>query len=185
MRYDLSEPGIGIQYQSKQQLFKKAQIFSSISGRPATIKGRFMMTTTQKVSIDHKKCVGCKACSKVCPINLFTFYDEDEIRTFTFGTLCSENCSLCEKVCTGKAIKLTSTAKKEKTKFYQFEFPRLRCTTCNKAFTTKKMAEKVNLSLSARLKELKPTWIKLCPECKLQKEAVQIVGTKAELHSVP
>jgi len=140
------------------------------------------MITAQNVRIDHEKCMGCKACANACPISVFRFQDEGGVRTFSFETVCSEDCRLCENTCSANAIKLAPGADKESMQIVKFDFLMIHCSSCLKIFDTQRMAEKVHRSLSKRLKDLKPDWVTLCPDCKKQREVVKIVGNKAEYH---
>lgn len=141
------------------------------------------MTAIQNIIIDREKCVGCKACSYACAANLFTFNDKDGVRTFRYASLCFEDGTVYEKVCTTNAIKITPQKDKKEIQYYQFIFPMVHCSSCGTYFATQKMANKVKLSLSEKLKDLNLEWITLCPGCKLQKEAELLVGAKPELLS--
>lgn len=137
---------------------------------------------TQNVVIDHEKCMGCKACMDVCPIDFFSFHDKDGIRTFSYGTECAEDCRLCENTCAVDAINLTFDSDQESTARNKLDFLMVNCRGCQEFYETQRMAEKVYRSLSEKVHDLRPDWITLCPDCKQIKEAEQIVGKQAELH---
>ena len=68
--------------------------------------------------VDRAKCVGCKACSKVCPRNLITFVDYDKLTAIPCNSHakgavtvrgCSQGCigcGLCKKICPEQAISI-------------------------------------------------------------------------------
>ena len=56
------------------------------------------MSALQRLNIDLKACIGCQACTNVCPAALIGFNDEGTNRVFKFAETCTEDCTRCVDV---------------------------------------------------------------------------------------
>lgn len=53
--------------------------------------------------IENKKCIGCKTCVNVCPVQVFSFDDNKNIAIVKSPDKCI-GCKMCEAQCPTKAI---------------------------------------------------------------------------------
>lgn len=134
------------------------------------------MSTIRKIKVDPDKCVGCQACTNVCPAALIRFSDDDSDRVFTFAETCSEVCTRCADACSEKAITL-APAKKASEKFFTAKFPLAHCASCEMPYTTQKMVAKLRVSIPALLIPEGKDWLNICLACR-QKGAAENISER-------
>jgi NAD-dependent dihydropyrimidine dehydrogenase PreA subunit len=61
------------------------------------------------VKIDYRRCIGCKKCYDLCPLDVFTWDDEIEMPRFTYQEECW-HCGVCWVECPKRAIDITYPA---------------------------------------------------------------------------
>ena len=128
------------------------------------------MSATRKLNVDPDRCIGCQACTNVCPADLIRFSEDDSHRVFTFAQTCSEDCTRCVDACSETAIKLAPAAKARKT-FFKATFPLAHCADCETPYATEKMVAKLRFSIPALLVPSGVDWLKTCPSCRQKWEA--------------
>jgi ferredoxin len=119
--------------------------------------------------VDLDKCIGCWACTHVCPADLITFADNDGQRTLRFARICSEDCIRCAEVCPEGAITLApATEIALEDEYLTATFDLLRCQQCETPFTTERIIKKlltvIPLEFQNDAAEL--SWVGLCPVCR-------------------
>lgn len=136
--------------------------------------------------LDRDKCIGCEACTNVCPAGLITLADEGPQRTLRLATECKEACTRCADACSERAIALTPAPRARAAQKYQTAaFDLLPCQGCGAFFTSRRLAEKLLVAvpkeLGATRKEL--GWLGLCPGCRQISEAGELLLTRSGGHS--
>ena len=135
------------------------------------------MKTIQQLVVSKDKCIGCKACTSMCPAAMITLSDENEVRTIRFPITCAEDCERCAKVCSESAIKLKPAAESSE-EIFTLDFSLIACEECGAPYSTEPMIEKVRLSLLTALEPVQPFWMNSCTCCRQKNTAVQEVGKK-------
>ncbi len=128
------------------------------------------MSAIRKLNIDKDKCIGCQACTNICPEAYITFTDHESVRTFQFAKTCAAECNRCEEVCSEKAISLAPAAEASGESL-NIELPLFKCTGCGASYATEKMMDKTRSSLVAILGEDACSWTSMCPACRQASEA--------------
>lgn len=131
------------------------------------------MSAARRLDIDLNACIGCQACTNVCPAALIGFKDEKTERVFKFAATCSEDCSRCAEACSENAITLSPKNIAPK-KPLTARFPLARCTGCGSAFVTVKMLDKLKATIPALLVPQDMDWLSACPDCRQKHEAENI-----------
>jgi Pyruvate/2-oxoacid:ferredoxin oxidoreductase delta subunit len=131
------------------------------------------MSAVRKLGVDTEKCIGCQACTNVCPAKLISFSDGEVERTLQFTVTCTEECTKCEDACSEKALALVQVDKAiEGT--YSIKFPLACCADCGTPYATKQMMNKLYDSIPALLDD--QDWLNTCPVCRQTAEAKNIAS---------
>ena len=133
------------------------------------------MGATRKIEVDTSACIGCQACTHVCPANLISFRDGDKERTLLFAQTCAEDCTRCSEACPEKAITLVTT-KQTVDGLNTAKFPLKQCTLCGTFYATEPMVKKLAASIPALLISGEQNWLTMCLECRRAVEAKQVFG---------
>ena len=128
------------------------------------------MTAIRKLNVDTDRCIGCQACTNVCPADLIRFSEDESDRVFTFAETCSEDCTRCADACSETAIKLAPVTKASK-KFFTAKFPLAHCANCETPYATEMMVAKLRFSIPALLVPEGVDWLKTCLSCRQKEEA--------------
>jgi ferredoxin len=131
------------------------------------------MSALRKLVVDLNMCIGCQACTNICPAALIRFSDDGADRIFKFAETCSEDCTRCADACSETAITLSPATRASK-KFFTVAFPLARCTNCDTPYTTEKMANKLKSSIPTLLVPEGIDWINTCLDCRQKTEAKNI-----------
>ena len=59
--------------------------------------------------VDYKKCIGCKICYDLCPLDVYTWDDEKDMPVVTYWDECW-HCGICWMDCPKRAIDVTYPA---------------------------------------------------------------------------
>jgi len=110
---------------------------------------------------DKDKCIGCAACSNVCP-NHFTTREDGLVRTIRWSK-CTEECDLCVEFCPEKALSLVPEC--DETEIVH-EF--VRCKTCGRGFATERMMDRIASTVPPHLliDSSGLNWLEICPDCR-------------------
>ena len=111
------------------------------------------MSAVQKLDIDMEKCIGCQACTNVCPAKRITFTDKKAERVLQFAMTCGEECTKCADACSEAAITLLPADQAIEDTF-SARFPLARCTDCGSPGATEKMMAKLNAAIPSDKKLL-------------------------------
>lgn len=127
------------------------------------------------IKVDSGKCLGCQACSNVCPSQNIVLLQSADSRTIHWKR-CKEECDLCVEFCPAKA--LTLVPYDELVPEPEISFELLACGTCGSRYATLPMLLRVEASLPPGLQKdadgLK--WIWVCPQCRRDIEAEKAAG---------
>jgi len=133
------------------------------------------MRAARKIEVDTNVCIGCQACTHICPVNLISFRDDEKERVLQFPQTCEEDCSRCADACSEKAIKLVKTDQAFEG-IYAVKFPLKQCTHCGTSYATEPMVKKLAASIPALLVSDQRDWLTMCLECRRAAEAKQLSG---------
>lgn len=129
-----------------------------------------------RVEIDIDKCIGCGACAVACPPRLIEIRDMDGKRILEFRMGRCTYCARCAEVCPTVAITMTSdfelTTDNKADLDVSVELTMVHCGHCGKAFTTRRILNKLATEVSKEL-GMEPAdmqWLHLCPECRIASE---------------
>jgi len=131
-----------------------------------------------KIEIDPVKCVGCGACTRICPPKALTIGNEgDEIVLKYFEGRCIF-CGMCAYVCPQKAITVSKEfelATWELGDLYdEVVHTTVKCRICGKPFTTVKFVKEVEKRIDNKVPE---DLLTVCPECR-KKLTARKIGSK-------
>ena len=127
--------------------------------------------------VDLDKCIGCWACTHVCPADLITFADNDGQRTLRFARICSEDCIRCAEVCPEGAITLApATEIALEDEYLTATFDLLRCQQCDAPFTTGRIVNKLLAVIPREFQNdaAELSWVRLCPHCRQLTEGEKV-----------
>lgn len=120
-----------------------------------------------RIDIDPAKCVGCGACTRICPTKTLTLsYEGGEAVLRYFIGRCIF-CGMCAYVCPQNAITITKDfelASYDLGDLYDEVVHRtVKCSVCGKPFTTTKLVMEVKTRVNEKnMEEL----LNICPECR-------------------
>lgn len=135
------------------------------------------------IQIDAAKCLGCFACSNICP-NQFIIRDEvaGKNRAIRWSK-CKEECDICVEFCPAKA--LTLVPYNETTpEMIEVSFDLVPCEVCKKGFATEQLLKRIREIIPANLQtdSTGRSWVGICPFCRRELEAetasLQIVQSR-------
>jgi formate hydrogenlyase subunit 6/NADH:ubiquinone oxidoreductase subunit I len=127
--------------------------------------------------VDLDKCIGCWACTNVCPAELITFADEDQQRTLRFPHTCGEDCIRCAEICPVEAVALTPTTEiAPENEYLTATFDLLRCQQCDAPFTTGRILDKLLAVIPREFQSdaAELSWVRLCPHCRKLTEGEKV-----------
>ena len=133
------------------------------------------MKAVRTLEIDLNRCIGCQACTHVCPAKLISFRDHESRRTLQFAKTCTEDCNRCVEACSEAAIRLAPTDQTSK-EHLAAQFALMRCDACGNAYATEKMVDKLRASVPALLIPPDQNWLEMCLDCRRTAEAGQIAS---------
>ena len=132
------------------------------------------MSAIRELSVAVDKCIGCQACTNVCPAGLITFADDGVVRTVRFAAACAdEDCTRCADACSETAVTLSPVAEAGEG-FLSATFPLARCAECGAPFATERMVARLRDSLAASLGPDALAWADTCLPCRRAGEAGHI-----------
>ena len=132
---------------------------------------------------DKERCVGCGACSQVCPAGAISVVDEGSTRTVRVWHGHCAFCGRCEDTCPWEAVKLSrefiiAVVDKEEAED-KVELELTRCVNCGSPFITgrhlAKIIEQVEPTLTkkgASLDEYR-SLASLCPSCRARPDVLK------------
>ena len=132
------------------------------------------------VDLDIDKCIGCWACTHVCPADLITFADRDQQRTLRFARVCQEedgDCTRCADVCPEEAITLTpATEMMPEGAYLTATFDLLDCQQCGAPCTTARIVDKLLGVIPPEFQTdaTDISWVRLCPHCRQLTEGKRV-----------
>jgi ferredoxin len=118
--------------------------------------------------VDEERCIGCRACSSVCPVDLIALTDGEGERILTFPVVCGEDCQQCAQVCPEEAISLTFVKTSPPEERFDLSFDMVYCHRCGSPFITEgeMMRLKATIPQEMQTDALGRSWLELCPRCR-------------------
>ncbi len=133
-----------------------------------------------RLEVDIDKCIGCGACANACPPRLISVIELDGRRIIEFALGKCTYCARCAEVCPEQAISMSQEfelATENKSDLnITVELIMVRCEQCGRAFTTRRIVDKLSAQLPEEV-EIEPAaldWLKLCPNCRKLREGQKI-----------
>lgn len=126
----------------------------------------------KKMMLHDKKCIGCGACSIVCPAFAITISENRKHRMIHIHTASCIYCGLCVEACPEGAITLTSGNElpsfNKDMLHHELKIKIKRCEQCRKLVGTQKgilkTAKDIFFKRGVNTKEME--WINLCSSCR-------------------
>jgi formate hydrogenlyase subunit 6/NADH:ubiquinone oxidoreductase subunit I len=122
------------------------------------------------IKVDATKCLGCFACSNVCPSQNIIREETPQLRSIHWKR-CKEECDLCVEFCPAKALALVPFDEMSEEPTMSFEL--VPCKICGTRYATEPMLKRVEASLPENLQKDSSglAWIWACPVCRRDIEA--------------
>ncbi len=122
------------------------------------------------IKVDESKCLGCFACSNVCPSQNITREETAESRLIHWKR-CKEECDLCVEFCPAKALTLVPFD--ERSNEPEIILKLVSCKICGTRYATEPMLKRIEASLPQELQKDSSglAWIWVCPVCRRDIEA--------------
>jgi formate hydrogenlyase subunit 6/NADH:ubiquinone oxidoreductase subunit I len=132
-----------------------------------------MTNNRRRLLVDAESCVGCHACSTLCPAGLIVLHDTGHVRTVRFQAVCAEDCILCVEACPVQAIVLQPIAGRLPEGETELAFELERCAQCGGPMATREMLARLRTVIPEELQvdAEEQAWLDLCPPCRQQAEA--------------
>lgn len=127
------------------------------------------------IKVDLSLCLGCQACSNVCPSQNVVRTDTGDSRTIHWKR-CKEECDLCVEFCPAKALALVPYD--ESIPEPEISFELVECRVCKSPYATLPSLMKIEASLPPGLQEDASglEWIWICSQCRRDIEAENAAG---------
>jgi hydrogenase-4 component H len=145
---------------------------------PKPVKSPYLIPSAHKKIVVHsKKCIGCGACTTVCPANCIN----KKYRVLEINVANCIYCGLCGEVCPEKAIALTPgnelpSFNKEHL-CHELRIKLKRCEFCREIIGTKKGVLKTVKDLFSKrginTRELE--WVNLCSSCRRKFQSYSLI----------
>lgn len=142
----------------------------------------------QLLMIRENACIGCLACSTVCPDHRIMLRDEKDRRRVIFERVCRQpDCDRCVAACPEDALVLQPLAPGGSEQPLQLAFEWSPCRQCARPVTTAKVLAKLareappELGSAVEIGE----WLRLCPACRRRKESESLVHGSRRLFAQP
>lgn len=118
------------------------------------------------IDIDPAKCVGCGACTKICPPKALSLVIEDKTIVLRYFIGRCIFCGMCVDICPEKAIRITKEfelASDEICELYNdIEHELYTCRKCGAKFASVKLLNKIKSMVEVLPEEV----LSLCPNCR-------------------
>jgi ferredoxin len=124
------------------------------------------------IQVDANKCLGCFACSNVCPNQFITREElEGEKRTIRWSK-CKEECDICVEFCPAKALSLVPYDELTP-EVCEISFDLVPCEVCGKGFATEPLLKRIRETIPADIQKDSSgrSWVGICPFCRRELEA--------------
>ena len=127
------------------------------------------------ICVDPGKCLGCLACSNVCPSQNIVLLQSADTRTIHWKR-CKEECDLCVEFCPAKALALVPYDQSIPEPEISFELAE--CRICGSRYATMPMLMRVKASIPPGLQvdASGMEWVWICPQCRREVEAEKAAG---------
>jgi ferredoxin len=131
-----------------------------------------MVGNDRRLRVDATRCIGCRACTTVCPAGLITLTDSDHRRMVRFAAVCAEDCDRCATACPTQAIRLESAAVPAGEGTI-LDFALAACGDCGVPLAPVEMLDHLRAAIPAQVQTDAEgqDWLALCPDCRQQSEA--------------
>ena len=128
------------------------------------------------LTVDEKTCIGCRACSAVCPVDLIRLSDEDGVRRIDFPGICDEDCQECARACPEEAIDLVFGEVQPE---FVISFDLVPCQRCGAPFVTYGEMDRLGKTIPQELQTdaFGASWMTLCPRCRRSVERERAAKT--------
>lgn len=128
------------------------------------------------IEVDPNKCVGCGACTRICPPKALTLTVEGDTAILRYFVGRCIFCGMCADTCPEKAISITKEFELATGNVFDLytdiEHEVKRCSMCGKTFISKKLGDKV----SSKVSDIPLETMDLCPECRRRETVKRFVG---------
>ena len=118
-----------------------------------------------EVRLDPKKCIGCGACTIICPPNALTLHDEGDVRVIRYFVGRCIFCGMCAEVCPTNAITITKEFELASVTTEQLlrdlVHDRVKCRVCGRYFLPVKLVKTANGEVPGS-----SNYVDVCPECR-------------------
>jgi ferredoxin len=123
------------------------------------------------IQVDSNKCLGCFACSNICP-NKFITREENEIKRTIRWSKCKEECDICVEFCPAKALTLAPYSEVTP-EITEVSFDLVSCEVCGKCFATEPLLKRIRETIPQNLQvdSNGRSWVGICPFCRRELEA--------------
>ncbi len=133
--------------------------------------------------IDGDKCIGCCACTAVCPPNALSAYEDDGYRIIRIFYGRCIFCGRCADVCPENAISLTKefelTTDDPNDLNYIIKLKMVKCIICGRYFDTERHLKKVIENMKEMGLEIDTDILMRCPEHRNLNNA-SLIGLRRE-----
>lgn len=148
-------------------------IATALDIEPASLGEIEAIDTYSQITIDEKKCDGCRACESVCEYDAINFEETDGKLKFKYNVENCILCGICIENCPKDAISIKNIlnlqALASAIPITQAILQMRKCELCGKYFVPEKMVE----SLTG--KTVVPEALKYCPNCRVYISAKKLL----------
>ena len=124
------------------------------------------------IKVDVSKCLGCFACSNICPNQFITREEIGGKRRTIRWSKCKEECDICVEFCPAKALTLIPYDL-QALEVIEVSFDLIPCQVCNKGFATDELLKRIRETIPVGLQADSSgrSWVGICPVCRREMEA--------------
>ena len=141
------------------------------------MEGETISDNRRNLLVDLERCIGCLACSNICPASLIQLEDALRRRSIRFPRICEEDCTRCVEACPERAISLVATGAAPGKEPLTVSFDLIACERCGAPFVTEPILRKLEKVVpSGQKRDTKGSyWLLLCPGCRQKVEGKRAV----------